>query len=141
MPTVLVIEKTGDIQALLRKQFLGDPVFVDAVPVVEAAAQKFMTEGYDVLIWDAIVSKTEQSKGLELLDLLTKDSSRTYIITVTDQEAGSLSLDRLKAYAHRTLTRPVDGDEICTLVTEALQSANLPIRLQHQSRDSYPVGV
>ena len=73
MPTVLVIEKTGEIQALLRKQFLGDPVFVDAVPVVEAAAQKFMTEGYDVLIWDAIVSKTEQSKGLELLDLLTKD--------------------------------------------------------------------
>lgn len=121
MPTVLVIEKTGDIQALLRKQFSGDPVFVDAVPVVEAAAQKFMTEGYDVLIWDAIVSKTEQSKGLELLDLLTKDSSKTYIITVTDQEAGSLGLDRLKAYAHRTLTRPVDGDEICTLVTEALR--------------------
>jgi DNA-binding NtrC family response regulator len=121
MPTVLVIEKTGNIQALLRKQFSGDPVFVDAVPVVEAAAQKFMTEGYDVLIWDAIVSKTEQSKGLELLDLLTKDSSRTYIITVTDQEAGSLGRDRLKAYAHRTLTRPVDGDEICTLVTEALR--------------------
>ena len=39
---------------------------------------------------------------------------------MTDQEAGSLSRDRLKAYAHRTLTRPVDGDEICTLVTEAL---------------------
>jgi DNA-binding NtrC family response regulator len=120
MSKVLVIEKTGSIQTLLRTQFSGDPVFVDAVPIVEAATEKFSADGYDVLIWDATASKTEQSKGLELLDLLTKDSSRTYIIVVTDQEAGSLGLDRLKAYAHRTLTRPVDENEISAVVTEAL---------------------
>ena len=121
MSRVLVIEKTGDIQALLRRQFSGDPVRVDAVPIVGAATEKFATEAYDVVIWDAIRSKTERSKGLQLLDLLTKDSGRTYIIAVTDQEAGPLGLDRLKAYAHRTLTRPVHEDEICALVTEALR--------------------
>jgi DNA-binding NtrC family response regulator len=120
MSRVLVIEKTGDIQALLRRQFFGDPVLVDAVPIVGAATEKFATGEYDVVIWDAVTSKTEQSKGLQLLNLLTKDSSRTYIIVVTNQEAGSLGLKRLKAYAHRTLAGPVDQDEICALVTQAL---------------------
>src|ERR687891_2229177 len=65
-------------------------------------------------------SATEQSKGLELLDRLTKQSSKTYSIVVTDQKGALLSLDRLKAYAHRTLTRPVDEDEICAVVSQAL---------------------
>lgn len=118
--TVLVIEKTVGIQAPLRRQFSGHPVSVDAVPNIGEATEKFATGAYDVVIWDAVTSKTEQSKGLQLLDLLTRDSSRAYIIVVTDQKAGSLGLDRLKAYSHRTLTRPLDEDEICTLVTEAL---------------------
>jgi len=83
-----------------------------------------MATGYDVLIWDALTSKTEQSKGLELLDRLTKNSSRTYIIVLTDQWASPIGVDRLRAYAHRTLTRPLQEDEICSLVTQAfLQQA------------------
>ena len=120
MSRVLVIAKTGEIQALLRRQFAGDPVFVDAVPIIGAATEKLAAAAYDVVIWDAVTSKTEQSKGLQLLDLLTKDSGRAYIIVVTDQASGSLGLDRLKAYAHRTLTRPLDEHEICALVSEAL---------------------
>jgi DNA-binding NtrC family response regulator len=120
MSRVLVVETTGTIQALLKKHFSADQISVDAMPLMTLAMETLDTEEYDVLIWDAIASKTEQSKGLELLDLLTKNSSRTYIIVVTDQEEGSLSLDRLKAYAHRTLTRPVHEDEICALLTEAL---------------------
>ncbi|HEU4345599.1 MAG TPA: sigma-54 dependent transcriptional regulator [Candidatus Binatia bacterium] len=120
MARVLVIEKTVNIQALLRKRFSGDQISVDAASVVAGAMEKFNSVACDVLIWDAAASKTEQSKGLELLDLLTKDSSRTFIIVVTDHERGSIPLDRLRAYAHRTLMRPVDEDEICALVTEAL---------------------
>jgi DNA-binding NtrC family response regulator len=118
--TVLIVQKTDEIQRLLKKRFSADHISVDAIPVVEEATEKLKTRGYDLLIWDAAASKTEQSKGLELLDLLTKDSRKTYIIVVTDQENNSLPLDRLKAYAHRTLTRPVDEDEICALVTQAL---------------------
>jgi DNA-binding NtrC family response regulator len=120
MSKVLVIEKKATIQALLKERFLGDSILVDSVPVIDQAVEQFMATGYDVLIWDAVTSKTEQSKGLELLDRLTKNSSRTYIIVVTDQWASPIGLDRLKAYAHRTLTRPVQKDEICALVTEAL---------------------
>jgi DNA-binding NtrC family response regulator len=120
MSKVLVVEQTANIQALLRKQFLGDHISVDATPFIRGALEKFKTGGYDVFIWDAVGSKTEQSKGRELLDLLTKDSSRTYTIVVTDQQGGPLPLSHLKAYAHRTLTRPVDQDEICALVSQAL---------------------
>src|SRR6184192_4084522 len=120
MPKVLVVEKTANIQTLLRKQFSGDRICVDATPLIAGAREKLNSRGYDVLIWDAAASKTEQSKGLELLDLLTKDSSRTYIIVVTAREGGSLPIDRLKTYAHRTLMRPLDEDEICAVVSEAL---------------------
>jgi DNA-binding NtrC family response regulator len=125
MPRVLVVEKSGHIQALLRERFSADHISVDAVPFVTGAIEKIKTQGYDVLIWDAAASKTEQSKGLELLDLLTKDSNKTYIIVVADQAGGPFPLDRLRAYAHRTLTRPVDEDEVCALVTQALHQQAL----------------
>jgi DNA-binding NtrC family response regulator len=125
MSRVLVIEQTNHIEALLRQRFVEESVSVDAVPLIEAAVEEFNGRGYDVLIWDAVAPKTEQAKGLELLDLLTKDSNKTYIIAVADQEGGPFPLDRLKAYAHRTLTRPVNEDELCALVTEALQQQAL----------------
>jgi DNA-binding NtrC family response regulator len=125
MPKVLVIEETGAIQALLKQRFAGDRVSVDTVPVIERAMEQFKATGYDVLIWDAVGSKTEQSKGLELLDLLTKDLNKTYTIVVADQEGGPFPLDRLRAYAHRTLTRPVNEDEVCALVTQALHQQAL----------------
>lgn len=120
MSNILVVEKTGRIQTLLRERFLGDHITVESTPLIGAAWEKIATRGYDVLIWDAATSKAEQTKGLALLDLLTKDSSKTYIIVVTDQQRTPVPLDLLKAYAHRTLIRPVDEREICALVSEAV---------------------
>jgi DNA-binding NtrC family response regulator len=120
MSSVLIVEKRGHIRALLEKQFSTHHITVDSLPLIGGAPEKLESERYDVLVWDAVESKTEQSKGLELLDLLTKDSSRTFTIVVTDQEGGALPLERLRAHAHRTLTRPIDEDEICALVSQAL---------------------
>ena len=119
MPKVLTIEKSGGIQRFLKERFAGDSVSVDSVSVVDQAAQQLTETGYDVLIWDAVASKTEQSKGLELLDRLTRNSSRTYIVVVTDQWTSATGIDRLRAYAHRTLTRPVQGNEVCAVVAQA----------------------
>jgi DNA-binding NtrC family response regulator len=125
MPKVLVIEKKPAIQALLRERFVGDSIAVEGVCSVDQATEHFIATRCHVLIWDAVTSKTEQSKGLELLDRLTKNSARTYIIVVTDQWTSPTGLNRLRAYAHRTLTHPVRGDEIHALVTQAfLQQAS-----------------
>ena len=125
MPKVLVIEKKPAIQSLLREGFVGESIAVEHVCSIDQAAEHFIAARYDVLIWDAVSSKTEQSKGLEFLDRLTKNSARTYIIVVTDQWTSAIGLNRLRAYAHRTLTHPVQGDEIHALVTQAfLQQAS-----------------
>lgn len=134
MSKVLVVEETANIQALLRRRFSEDYISVDAISLIGAARERFATGAYEVLIWDAVASKTEQSKGLELLDLLTKDSGRTYIIVLTDREGGPFPLERLKAHAHRTLTQPVEEDEICALVTQALHQQSLRDR-STESRD------
>jgi DNA-binding NtrC family response regulator len=137
MSNVLIVEPTRNIRAVLEKQFSAHHIVVDSIPVIRAATEKFETSRYDVLIWDAVESKTEQSKGLELLDLLTKDSSRTFTIVVTDQKGGPFTLDRVRAHAHRTLTRPVHEDEICALVSQALHQQAL--RNGYHSRHDMPI--
>ena len=139
MPKVLVIEKKAAIQALLKERFPADSVSIDSVPVIDQAAEHFVAAGYDVLIWDAVTSKTEQSKGLELLDRLTQNSSRTYIIVVTDQWASSIGLNRLRAYAHRTLTHPVRGDEIHALVTQAFLQQTSGNRISSDRETAVPL--
>jgi DNA-binding NtrC family response regulator len=119
MPKVLIIEKSGAIQRLLKERFVGDSISVDSVCLIGQAVEQLTDSSYDVLIWDAVASKMEQAKGLELLDRLTKNSSRTYIVVVTDQWSSPIGIDRLRAYAHRTLTRPVQEDEVCAIVTQA----------------------
>lgn len=134
MSKVLVIEKKATIQALLKERFVGESVSVDSVPLVDQAMERFMAAGYDVLIWDAVTSKTEQAKGLELLDRLTKNS-RTYIIVITDQWTSPIGLDRLRAYAHRTLAHPVQKNEISALVTQAFlqQRSSGSVRTEHET--------
>ena len=119
MPKVLVIEKRPAIQTLLRERFEGASVVVDGVPCVDQAAKNFLAAAYDVLIWNAVTSKTEQSKGLDLLDKLTQNSSRTYIIAIMDRWTNPIEVNRLRGYAHRTLTHPLPGDELHALVTQA----------------------
>ena len=127
MSKVLIIEKAVNLEALLRRQFSGSDISVDATSYVAAAMDKFKSTAYDILIWDAVTSKTEQSQGLALLDLLTRDLSRTYIIVVTDHDQTAFPADRLRGYAHRTLMHPVEEDELCGLVTQALhQQASRP---------------
>jgi DNA-binding NtrC family response regulator len=127
MSRLLIIEKTVNLEALLRRRFSGSHITVDGTSYVPAAMDKFKGAAYDVLIWDAVTSKTEQSQGLALLDLLTRDLSRTYVIVVTDHDQRAFPVERLRGYAHRTLMHPVDEDEICTLVTQALhQQATRP---------------
>lgn len=121
MPNVLIVEKTNQIRNLLNQRFAGEAIAVESTPLISAAAERIKTKSYEILIWDAAASRTELAEGLELLDLLTKDSSKTFIILVASQRNGSLRLDRLRAYAHRTVSQPLDDDEICGIVKEALQ--------------------
>jgi len=120
MARVLVVEKTANIQSWLREHFSGNHVSVHAVPMIACAMEEMKARRFEVLIWDAVVSKTEQSKGLDWLNLLIKEFCRTYIMVVTDQARAPIPLDRLRTYAHRTFTCPVDQDEICARVSQAL---------------------
>ncbi|HXG50611.1 MAG TPA: sigma-54 dependent transcriptional regulator [candidate division Zixibacteria bacterium] len=120
MPKVLVVEKSGQIHRLLQQRFSPESVSVERAFSVSEAMERFRVSNSDVLVWDTSGSRTEQSRGLEFLDLLAKDdSSKTYIIVVTDQGNSPIRLEHLRGYAHHTLTRPVDYDELSALITQA----------------------
>ena len=123
---VLVVEKTGNIQRLLERRFSGDHVSVRASAVIGPAGRCLKTGEYDVFIWDVGASRTEQSNGMEVLSLLTKQSCKTFMVVITDPGNESLPHDRFKTYAHRTLTWPVDDDDLCELVARALRQQLTP---------------
>ena len=121
MPNVLVVEKTDQIRNLLTQRFAADHISVESTALISAAGKQIRIKSYDILIWHAAASKTELAEGFELLDLLTKGSSKTFILLVAAQRSGSLRLDRLRACAHRTVSQPLDENEICSIVEEALR--------------------
>ena len=45
MSRVLVVEKTGNIQALLKERFSADHISVDSVPFVAGVLERIKTQG------------------------------------------------------------------------------------------------
>jgi hypothetical protein len=45
MSRVLVVEKTGHIQALLKERFSADHISVDSVPFVAGVLERIKTQG------------------------------------------------------------------------------------------------
>jgi DNA-binding NtrC family response regulator len=126
MSRVLVVEDTGNIRQMLDRRLSSDHVSVSACSMIGRAGRSLKTGEYDVLVWDIGASKTEQSKGIEVLNLLSRLSCRTYVVVIADPESESFPHDRFRPNAHRTLTRPVRDDQLYEVVSLALRQQLAP---------------
>jgi len=129
---VLVVEDSGNIRQLLEQRLASQFVSVSACSMIGRAGRSLKTGEYDVLIWDVGNSKTEQSKGIEVLHLLSRLSCKTYVIVIADPETESFSQYQFRANAHRTLTRPVTDDQIHEAVSLALRHRLAPLKGETQ---------
>lgn len=121
MARFLVVEKRGEIQRFLRRRFSNKEIAVDAVPVIDEALDQFDRGTYDVLIWDADVSKAEKSRAIEVLETLSKDSPRTRIVIVDKDEKGGVGYDALKEVSFQSLQRAVDEEKLLRFIEGALE--------------------
>ena len=132
MPKLLVVEKTANIQSLLRNRFLGRAVVVDDALLVSEAHEKFKSGAYDVLIWDADGSKSERPAGAELLAFVARNFPEIQII-VTSGEEGDPACGRIKNENYHYIRHPIDSDKFCALVGLTLEKHSTSDKIR-----SYP---
>jgi DNA-binding NtrC family response regulator len=123
---VLVVEETGNIQQLLDRRLGSQHISVRGCSMIGRAGRSLKTGDYDVLVWDVAPAKTEQSKGIEVLHLLSRLSCKTYVIVIADPESERFAQNEFRANAHRTLTRPVNDEQIYEVVALALHQQLAP---------------
>lgn len=132
MAKVLVCDKKGDIRSLLSGRFEKGEISIDSVPRVATILDKARRDAYDIVFWDADVSKVERAKGVETLEALSRSFPETHMIIVSRDERDPASA-RIKNEKYQFIQRPLDANKLCALVKLALEK-----RPSKQRMLSYP---
>lgn len=119
MINVLLIEKTEEIFSILRKEYKDFDI--DIVRSIDPILDKFSEKNYDLLIWQTDIAKDNQDNGKELLEVISKDSPKTQVIIVTDENQTDLAIEGIEAGAYQYLVRPLKTKELFSLIKAALQ--------------------
>jgi len=127
-----VCDKKGDIRSLLSGRFEKGEISIDSVPRVATILDKARRNAYDIVFWDADVSKVERAKGVETLEALSRSFPETHMIIVSRDERDPASA-RIKNEKHQFIRRPLDANKLCALVKLALEK-----RPSKQRMVSYP---
>jgi DNA-binding NtrC family response regulator len=120
MPKLLVCDKKGEIQSLLRRRFGQDQISIDGAHCMSTVLDKVGRDACDIIVWDADVSKSERAKGAETLEVLSRSSPETQIIIVSWDEADPASAS-IRSENYQFIRRPIDVNKLCALVTLALE--------------------
>lgn len=139
MPNVLVVEKGGEIQALLKRHFSKGEVSLEIVCDVEVVLDKFRQGAYQALIWDVEGSHGEESKVFDLLDVISRDFPHTAVIIVSDGENKDIPSDKIRFENCLSVQRPVDEEELIAFVESALRKPSLVGERGHPQEVHVPV--
>jgi len=132
MLKLLVYDKKNDIHSLLRRRFAQDKLTIDSVRCIATFLDKVGRDAYDIIVWDADVSKSERAERAETLEVLSRSSPATQIIIVSWDEGDPASAS-IKNENYQFIRRPIDANQLCALVTLALEK-----RPSEQRMLSYP---
>ena len=72
------------MKSIILKKFSDRKLQIDTARSVDVILEKFSEKSYDILIWQTDVAKKDKTNGIELLEVISKDSPRTQIIIISD---------------------------------------------------------
>lgn len=121
MTSVLVVESQGRIRESLRKAFPKETVQIDSVRTIDKVLELFSETAYDILIWQTDIAKRDRHNGVELLEVISKDSPRTQIIIISDEKDLDMAVEGIRAGAYQYMVQPINTDELVSLISLALQ--------------------
>jgi DNA-binding NtrC family response regulator len=138
MPKLLVCDKKGEIQSLLRRRFAQDKMSIDSAHCIAAVLDKVERDAHDIVVWDADVSKSERAKGAETLDVLSRSCPETQIMILFWDESDPASVT-IRNENYQFIRRPIDADKLCALVTLALEKRPSKQRMLSYPEVSIPI--
>src|SRR5687767_1025109 len=125
---LLIIEKENEICNLLKSR-LSTEISLDSVPVADTVPEELREKTYDILIWAGESSSPHRLKALRML---SRNSPHAQIIVISQREPDPVSCG-LKIANYQYIPRPIDGNNLCKLITVALEKRPLS-----QSMLAYP---
>jgi DNA-binding NtrC family response regulator len=120
MAKVLIIEKKGEIQALVSSR-LSKHLSVDTAADIGAIPHQSGEPAYDMILWDLGNSNLEGSRGVEWLELIQRDSPQTRVVLIS-HDGGIPVTCRLKNKNYQFVRRPIDADQLCAFIKSALEN-------------------
>ena len=121
MTLMLVVECQDNIRSIISKKFSDRKLQIDTARSVDVILEKFSEKSYDILIWQTDVAKKDKTNGIELLEVISKDSPRTQIIIISDEKDLDLAVDGIRAGAYQYMVQPINEKELHSLIKLALQ--------------------
>jgi DNA-binding NtrC family response regulator len=130
-PKLLLIERSGDMHALLRRRF-ASAVNLDALSSLDAVADRVKHTTYDMLLCFLESARPARPKLQEVFELVSRQSPQTQIVVISDEEPEP-PYCILKSSNYQFIPYPIDTDRFCHLIRIALTKH--PLR---QSMLAYP---
>lgn len=121
MISILIVESQSSIRSIISDTFPDKKIHIDTVRSIDLILEKFSEKSYDILIWQTDIAKKDKTNGIELLEVITKDSPRTQIIIISDENDLDLAIEGIKAGAYQYMIQPINKKELTSLITLALQ--------------------
>lgn len=106
---------------------------LDRAQSMDHALDRFSKNEYNLLIWETDEDPSESHKGLEVLEVIQKDSPITQVVTIVPEHELDLALQGLDIGAFQFLKKPVNILELSETARLALEKA--PIAEQSRLLD------
>lgn len=105
------------------KDHLGDEYEILRVPSMDHSLDIFSRCEIHLMIWETDEDSSENHKGLEVLEVVQKDSPSTQIIMIVPRSDLELAFKGLDMGAYQFLKKPLDSLELAQTAQLALEKA------------------
>ena len=122
MPTLLVIDDEASILFAFREVFRDSKVTLLTAATATEGLQKIVQVLPDVVILDV---NLPDSNGLEVFRRIRAHDAKIPVIFITAQASTSTAIEAMKLGAYYYLLKPLELDELTTLVERALEISRL----------------
>jgi FixJ family two-component response regulator len=119
---ILVVDDEKNILKVVSATLKKENYAVDTAQSSEEAIERFNKNGYDLVISDL---KLPGKSGVELLEYIDSKNSDVPVIVITAFGTIENAVEAMKKGAFNYLTKPVNPDELLTVVREALEKFEL----------------
>jgi two-component system, NtrC family, response regulator HydG len=133
---VLIVDDDFHMREALGMLFSGNGYACELAPDAVSALEIFERQSFDVVISDVRMSGMN---GLELLDRVKESHPALPFIVITAAGAIGQAVDAIKRGAFEYVVTPCDMDDLCRIVTAALDRPRPANELARRSRPPPPV--